>query len=102
MELETGLRVGQLARRTGISVRTLHHYESMGLVSPVRNEAGHRLYGPAEIARLQQVRSLQALGLPLKEIKTLLDGGAMPARQVVRLHAERLRERVELLREAPA
>jgi DNA-binding transcriptional MerR regulator len=58
------------------------------------------VYGPNEIARLQQVRSLQALGFPLKEIKALLDGGQMPARQVVRLHAGRLRERIDLLREA--
>ena len=100
MELETGLRVGKLAKGTGISVRTLHHYESLGLVCPTRTDAGHRVYGPDEIARLQQVRSFQQLGFPLKEIEALLDGGQMPALQVVRLHAERLRERIDLLREA--
>src|SRR2546423_3950059 len=100
MEFERGLRVGELAKRTGISVRTLHHYEAIGLVSPIRNEAGHRLYGTDDIARLQQVRSLQQLGFPLREIGALLDGGTMPALHVVRLHAERLRERISLLHEA--
>lgn len=51
------LKVGELARRTGLSVRTLHHYDEIGLLSPARRTAtGHRLYGRDEIRRLQQIR----------------------------------------------
>ncbi|HSL84954.1 MAG TPA: MerR family DNA-binding transcriptional regulator, partial [Thermoanaerobaculia bacterium] len=51
------LRVGELARRTGLTVRTLHHYDEIGLLRPARRSAtvsgaGYRLYGPAEVERL--------------------------------------------------
>src|SRR5207247_1654287 len=66
----TALKVGELARRTGVSVRTLHYYEEIGLLSPSRRSpAGHRLYAATEIARLQQIRSLQQLGFSLHEIR---------------------------------
>jgi DNA-binding transcriptional MerR regulator len=65
--------VGDLARLTGISVRTLHHYDEIGLVVPSeRSEAGYRLYGPAEIARLQEVLFFRELGLPLAEIERIV------------------------------
>jgi hypothetical protein len=52
-------KVGELAKRTGLSVRTLHHYEEIGLLSPSsRTEAGHRLYATDDIVRLQQIKSL--------------------------------------------
>jgi DNA-binding transcriptional MerR regulator len=61
--------VGDLAGLTGISVRTLHHYDEIGLVVPSeRSDAGYRLYGPAEIARLQEVLFFRELGVPLDEI----------------------------------
>ena len=50
------LRVGQLAKRTGLTVRTLHHYDELGIVSPRRRSAaGYRLYGEDDVARLLQV-----------------------------------------------
>ena len=55
--------VSQIARRTGITVRTLHHYEAKGLLTPAhRSDAGYRLYGEAELKRLQHIVSLKALG----------------------------------------
>ena len=52
------LSVGQVAKRTGITVRALHHYETMGLIVPKqRSPAGYRLYGEAELLRLQHVVS---------------------------------------------
>ncbi len=61
--MEGPATVGEIARLTGISVRTLHHYDQIGLVVPQqRSEAGYRLYGPAEIARLQEVLFFRELG----------------------------------------
>jgi len=68
--------VSVVARRTGLTVRTLHHYETLGLVVPARrSDAGYRLYGRDELSRLQHIVSLKALGLPLAEIRACLDAG---------------------------
>ncbi len=89
------LRVGELAERAGVTVRTLHHYEAVGLLRPRRTEAGHRRYGPAEAERLQQITSLRALGLGLglDAIAAALDApdfdpAAVVARQRAALDAE--------------
>ncbi|WP_017608506.1 MerR family transcriptional regulator [Nocardiopsis xinjiangensis] len=73
-------KVGELARRTGLTVRTLHHYEQVGLVLPARrNGAGHRLYGTEEVERLYQVLALRELGLSLERIRGLLDAAPSTA-----------------------
>ncbi len=69
----TMLKVGQLARHTGLTVRTLHHYDSIGLLSPsARSDAGYRLYSRDDVARLQQIQALRQLGMPLADIGTCL------------------------------
>jgi DNA-binding transcriptional MerR regulator len=89
------MTVGALARRTGLTVRTLHHYETIGLLeASQRTEAGHRRYTDADLARLQQVVSLRAIGLPLGEIRRVLDEGVDPRGAVDRLLAH-LHEQVE-------
>jgi DNA-binding transcriptional MerR regulator len=91
------MRVGELARETGLTVRTLHHYDEIGLLSPSRrSESGYRLYGREDIARLQQIRSLRQLGFPLDEIRSLLDGSGLSPLQIVELHLRRLREGLAL------
>src|SRR5436853_6916 len=56
-------KVGQLAKRTGISVRTLHHYDQIGLLTPShRTESGHRLYDRDDVVRLQQIVMLRQRG----------------------------------------
>ena len=87
------LRVGTLAARAGVSVRTLHHYEAVGLLHPRRTAAGHRRYGLAEAERLQQITSLRALGLGLESIRDVLDAPdfdpvALVARHRAALDAE--------------
>ncbi|MDT0441619.1 MerR family transcriptional regulator [Streptomyces johnsoniae] len=68
-------KVGELARRTGLTVRTLHHYERIGLLEPAeRTRSGHRLYDEAGAARLYQVVALRELGLSLDAVRTALDG----------------------------
>lgn len=88
-------KVGELAKQTGLTVRTLHHYDQIGLLSPShRTAAGHRLYVEDDVARLQQVASLRNLGFPLEEIRDVLNDHRMSPLQVVQLHADRLREQV--------
>lgn len=88
-------KVGELAKRTGMTVRTLHHYDEIGLLTPsARTAAGHRLYGEADVARLQQVASLRGLGFPLEEIRDLLDQRRWSPLEIVRMHAARVREQV--------
>ncbi len=68
--------VGQLAKATGLTVRTLHHYEAVGLLTPSeRGENGYRRYEPADVERLYRIVALRELGLPLKAIGGVLDGG---------------------------
>src|SRR3954468_19128928 len=88
-------KVGELARRTGMSVRALHHYDEIGLLEPsLRTSAGHRLYDTADIQRLQQIQSLRLMGLSLGGVKRLLDGAAVSPRQVIDLHLARLHEQM--------
>ena len=93
------LKVGELARRTGLTVRTLHHYDEMGLLKPsLHSEAGYRLYTRDDVARLQQVLSLRQLGFALEEIRDCLDRPGFAPLEVIRLHVTRLREQIELQR----
>ncbi|CAN5116059.1 MerR family transcriptional regulator [soil metagenome] len=88
------LKVGQLAKRTGLTVRTLHHYDAIGLLKPsARSDAGYRLYNQADIARLHSVQGLRNLGLPLSDIDRMLamDGASLPdiiSRQLLALDQE--------------
>jgi DNA-binding transcriptional MerR regulator len=94
------LKVGELARRTGLTVRTLHHYDAIGLLKPsLHTESGHRLYTAADVQRLQQVLSLRQLGFSLEEVQACLDRPGFSPLEVLRLHAARLREQMALQRE---
>lgn len=67
-------KVGEVAASTGVSVRTLHHYDRIGLLRPSGRSAGdYRLYGDEDLLRLQQILTLRFLGFPLKQIDGLLD-----------------------------
>ena len=92
-------KVGELARRTGLSVRTLHYYDEIGLLSPSRRtDSGYRLYTAEDVVRLQQIKSLRALGFSLREIRGCLDRPDFPLRRVIELHLSRLKDRIELQR----
>lgn len=67
------LQAQQFAELAGVTVRTLHHYDRLGLLRPRRTEAGYRLYRESDLERLEQIVALKFVGLPLKRIKTLLD-----------------------------
>ena len=92
-------RVGELAARVGVSVRTLHHYDRLGLVRPAaRSEADYRLYREPDLLRLQQVLTLRRLGLPLRRIREVLDGEGFDVAASLRIQLRALRERIEELR----
>jgi len=78
-------KVGDLAQRTGLSVRTLHYYDEIGLLRPsLHTEAGHRLYTAADVARLQQVLSLRQLGFSLEQVRDCLDRPGFSPLEVIR------------------
>lgn len=85
MELERGkparpMKIGELAKYAGLTVRTLHHYDEIGLLAPSqRSAAGYRLYGEPEIARLLEILLLRGLGLSLAQIREIV-GAATPAK----------------------
>ncbi|NHZ33966.1 MerR family transcriptional regulator [Massilia rubra] len=72
------LKIGQLAKRSGLSVRALRHYDDIALLTPsVRSDSGYRLYDSADVARLYRIQALRRLDLPLTQIQAMLaDGGA--------------------------
>ncbi len=88
--------VGQLARLSGVSVRTLHHYDDIGLLKPAfTGENGYRRYGRKEALRLQEILFYRAVGMPLAEVATLLDG---PPDGLKRLERHRARLRADAAR----
>lgn len=90
-------KVGELAKRTGVSVRALHHYDQIGLLSPShRSEAGYRLYTEVDVARLQQIRSLRALGFSLEEARDFLKRPEVTPDRVLQLHIAHLKEQIGL------
>ncbi|CAM2168759.1 MerR family transcriptional regulator, thiopeptide resistance regulator [Burkholderia latens] len=99
------LKVGELAKRSGLTVRTLHHYHAIGLLTPsARADNGYRLYDRHDIARLHQIQALRRFGLSLAEIGDYLNQPGTPlvelvAKQIASLdrqlaQAAQLRERL--------
>ena len=94
------MKVGELARRTGLTVRTLHHYDEIRLLKPsMRTESGYRLYTAGDVARLQQVVSLRQLGFSLEEVRDCLDRPGFSPLELIGLHTGRLRGQIELQRQ---
>lgn len=91
------LKVGDLAKQTGVSVRTLHYYDEIGLLSPsCRTESGYRLYATQDIVRLQKIVSLRQIGFSLEEIRDCLQQDNFSLKQVLQLHIKRLQEQMEM------
>lgn len=83
--------VSELATLSGVSVRTLHHYDEIGLLRPQdRTDAGYRLYGEAEARRLHEILVWRSLGFPLDEVRALLDDPGRDTLEAMRLHRDRL------------
>jgi MerR family transcriptional regulator, thiopeptide resistance regulator len=92
--------VKQLARLSGVSVRTLHYYDQIGLLKPAQVGAnGYRYYGREELLRLQQILLHRELDLPLEAIALLLDDSGQSRVERLRQHRQQLLQRTEHYRE---
>jgi DNA-binding transcriptional MerR regulator len=88
-------RVGEVATLTRVSVRTLHHYDRIGLLRPaLHSAAGYRMYGESELLRLQQILTLRYLGFPLKRIGELLDRDEFNLVASLRVQRQALHDRI--------
>ncbi len=103
MELQEARRtrhytVGELARMAGVTVRTLHHYDAMGLLSPsARSQAGYRLYGEDQVESLQQILTYRELGFDLDSVARLMTEGASDRQAQFRRQHRLLQARIERL-----
>jgi len=87
--------VGQLARLAGVTVRTLHHYDRIGLLRPrSTSDAGYRLYGPAELERLHLIRLYRDADVSLDDIHRLLDDPDFDRVSALQAHRDRLHQRL--------
>jgi len=92
------LTVGRIARLTGVSVRTLHHYDDIALVVPSgRTSAGYRVYSDADVERLHQVLTYRELGFSLEQIATLLDDPDADALAHLKQQRTLLEDRIDRL-----
>ncbi|NPC58872.1 MerR family transcriptional regulator [Caenimonas soli] len=102
------LKVGELAKHTGLTVRTLHHYDEIGLLKPSgRSDSGYRLYSRTDVARLHGIQALRHLGFALGDIAAMLDGAGTSPTLIIEqqmraldheiAQASELRSRLDLL-----
>lgn len=100
---ESRLTVGEVARLVGVSVRTLHHYDEIGLVAPSgRTPSGYRSYSAVDVERLHRVLTYRELGFPLEEIATLLDDPSVDAVAHLRRQRKLLEQRIDRLHQMAA
>ncbi len=92
------MTVAQVSKRTGVSVRTLHHYDQIGLLKPTEvTEAGYRLYDDAALDKLYMILVYRELGLSLNEIGSILDAPDYDRNRVLEHQIKLMQERVEKL-----
>ena len=93
-------KIGELARETGLTVRALHHYDDLGILSPsYRTEGDHRLYTEEDVARLQQIVSMKSLGFGLDQIKDALTKPEFSPEKVLTMQLEHVSRQMELTRD---
>ncbi len=89
------IRTGELAKRTGLTIRTLRYYDSIGLLKPSgRSDSGYRLYDDKDIARLRNIQALRDLGFPLSDIRKMLDAGDVPVAEIVSRQVHALEQEI--------
>ncbi|MEO5931123.1 MAG: MerR family transcriptional regulator [Candidatus Kapaibacterium sp.] len=94
-------KIREFARRAGVTVRTLHHYDRLGLLKPSAvSESGYRLYGTGDFARLQQIVTLKFLGFSLQQIGELLGGSVYDLPAMLRMQRSIMEERRAQLEKA--
>ncbi|MCM0651001.1 MerR family transcriptional regulator [Clostridium swellfunianum] len=93
-------KVGELSKLAGLTIRTLHHYDEIGLLSPTfRTDSGHRLYAEDDIVKLQQIMSLKELDFSLDEIKEFFENPEYNPKEIIEMQIERLNQEIKLKEE---
>ncbi|WP_369809960.1 MerR family transcriptional regulator [Gracilibacillus caseinilyticus] len=97
------MKVKEVAELTGVSVRTLHHYDQIGLLSPAKSaESGYRIYTEGDLNTLQQILFFRALDFPLKKIKTIMTSDDYDRLEALEMQRDMLiskRENIETMLE---
>src|SRR5919108_6364745 len=92
------LTVKQLSKLAGVTPRTLHHYDQIGLLKPTRvGDNGYRYYGEESVLRLQQILFYRELGIPLDDIKKIMGRRDFDVMGALRSHKEALQKQVARL-----
>jgi DNA-binding transcriptional MerR regulator len=91
------VKAQEFAAMAGVTVRALHHYDRLGLLRPGRSRAGYRVYRERDLERLEQIVALKFLGLPLKQIRELLDRDGRDLRAALRAQRTALEEKRRML-----
>ena len=95
-----GYRIREFAELAGVTVKALHHYDRMGLLSPRRTGAGYRVYGERDLERLEQIVALKFLGLPLRQVKSVLEGTEVELAAALRAQRKAIEKKQALLARA--
>ncbi|QDP72425.1 MerR family transcriptional regulator [Legionella israelensis] len=86
-------KIGEVAKRTGVSIRSLRHYDSIGLLSPTGySDSGYRLYNKQNLMRLQQIVALKQMGFSLKTIKEMFEKDSISLQKTMDIHLTFLKE----------
>lgn len=93
-------RIHEFAELAGVTVKALRHYDRLGLLKPVRTPSGYRTYVECHLERLEQIVALKFLGVPLKQIKTILDRAEFELPEALKLQRKALEEKQMLLSRA--
>ena len=94
-----GLTVGALAKRTGLTIRTLHHYDEIGLLSPsARTSSGYRLYSDEDVRVLERIVLLRGLGMPLESIASAMQGDGHALIDLLGRHANAVDAKIDEFR----
>jgi len=95
-------RVHEFAALVGVTARTLHHYDRVGLLKPLRTQSGYRIYAHRHLERLEQIIALKFVGLSLKQIQDVLDHNALDLSEALRSQRRILEQRKQQLDRAIA
>ena len=90
-------RVHEFAELAGVTVKTLHYYDRVGLIRPQRTASGYRVYRPSDLVRLEQILALKTIGFALKDIRALLDRTSLPLPAIFRQQRDVLEEKRRLI-----
>ena len=93
-------QIQEFAELAGVTVKALRHYDRLGLLKPKRTDGGYRMYAERDLEKLEQIIALKFLGLPLKQIKIVLDRPALELPHTLRLQRKALEEKQQLLSRA--